>query len=299
VLRFASAVAGLLPAFIATTGEDRVPAVAEERTVEVDGVRVFHRRTAGNGPPTIFVHGNPTHSEDWLPFLHRLDGPAIALDLPGWGRSDRPSPGHFDGSMHGLAALVERFLDAVGVGEYGLVVHDWGGLALIPAQRSPERVRRLVVINAVPLLPGYRWHWLARYFWRRPVLGELFLATTTRPGIALILRQATADRAAMPDEFVDMIWSRFDRGTKRAILQLYRSAPSDALAAAGARLGELECPALVVWGSRDPYLPPEFGRAYGDRLPNAELVEVPDAGHWPWVERPGLVARIVEFLEPG
>jgi pimeloyl-ACP methyl ester carboxylesterase len=61
----------------------------------------------------------------------------------------------------------------------------------------------------------------------------------------------------------------------------------------------LECPALVVWGGRDPYLPVEFGRAYAERLPNAELLEVPEAGHWPWIERPALIDRIVAFLEAG
>jgi pimeloyl-ACP methyl ester carboxylesterase len=272
--------------------------VIEEGTVDVEGVGVFFRRTAGDGPPTIFVHGNPTHSEDWLPFLRRLDRPAIALDLPGWGRSERPDRSRFDGTMHGLAALFERFLDALGVGEHGLVVHDWGGLALISAQRDPARVRRVAVINAVPLLPGYRWHWIARYFWRRRVLGELFLATTSRPGLALVLRQATADRRPMPDEFVDMIWSRFDRGTRHAILELYRSAPEEALAAAGSRLERLGSAALVVWGTRDPYIPVGFGRAYAARL-GGELVELDDAGHWPWVERPDVVDRVVGFIEAG
>jgi pimeloyl-ACP methyl ester carboxylesterase len=273
--------------------------VIEETTVEVDGVGVFVRRIGGDGPPAVFVHGNPTHSEDWLPFLRRLQGPAVAFDLPGWGRSERPDLERFDGTMRGLASFVERLLEALGIGEYGLVTHDWGGLALIAAQRHPNRVRRLAIVNTVPLLAGYRWHWIARHFWRRRLMGELFLATVSRPGLALALRQATADRGPMPVEFVDMIWRHFDRGTKRAILELYRSAPEHALAAAGSRLDELRCPALVVWGARDPYLPAEFGRAYANRLPNADLVELPDAAHWPWIDRPGVVERVVGFIEPG
>ncbi|MGH2992437.1 MAG: alpha/beta fold hydrolase [Solirubrobacterales bacterium] len=267
----------------------------EETTVDVDGVRVFVRRIGGDGPPALFVHGNPTHSEVWLPFLRRLDGPAVALDLPGWGRSQQPGPG-FDGSMHGIASFLERFLDLLAIDAYRLVLHDWGAVALITAQRHPERVRRLVIVDAVPLLPGYRWHWIAR-MWRRRGIGEAFNATTTRAATALLLRQASGDRSPMPRELVDMIWRRFDRGTRRAVLKLYRSAPEDALPAAGSRLGDLECPALVVWGGRDPYLPVEFGRAYAERLPNAELREVPEAGHWPWIERPAIVDRVVGFLE--
>lgn len=266
----------------------------EESTVNVDGVRVFYRRIAGDGAPIVFVHGNPTHSEDWMPFLRRLDRPAIALDLPGWGRSERPDG--FDGTMYGLASFFGRFLDVIDVDAYRLAVHDWGAVALIAAQRHPERLRRLVIVNAVPLLPGYRWHWIAR-LWRRRGVGEVLNATTTRAGTALLLRQATGDRSPMSTQFVDTIWRYFDRETRRAVLELYRSAPEAALAAAGSRVDDLDCPALVVWGVRDPYLPVEFGRAYRDRLPNAELVEAPDAGHWPWVERPALVDRIVEFIE--
>jgi pimeloyl-ACP methyl ester carboxylesterase len=270
----------------------------EESTVDVDGVRVFYRRITGDGSPAVFVHGNPTHSEVWLPFMEQIDAPAIAPDLPGWGRSGRPDLARFDGTMSGLASFVERFLELLAVEEYSLVTHDWGGLALIAAQRHPRRVRRVAILNAVPLLPGYRWHWIAR-LWRRPLIGELFLATVSRPGLALVLRQATADRRPMPPEFVDMIWRHLDRGTKRAILELYRSAPEHALAAAGSRLGELRCPAIVVWGVRDPYLPAGFGRAYADRLPDAELVNLPDAGHWPWIERPEVVERVVGFITAG
>jgi pimeloyl-ACP methyl ester carboxylesterase len=60
-------------------------------TVSVDGVEVFVRRRVGAGTPVVFVHGDLTHSQDWLPLLERLDRPAIALDLPGWGRSARPA----------------------------------------------------------------------------------------------------------------------------------------------------------------------------------------------------------------
>ena len=105
----------------------------------------------GEGTPTVYCHGNPTHGEDWVPFLER-GGPAVAIDMPGWGRSDRPDPARFDYSMYGLSAFLERCLDELGVERRKLVVHDWGALALIGAQRRPELVERLVVINAVPLL---------------------------------------------------------------------------------------------------------------------------------------------------
>jgi len=269
-------------------------AAIEEGELRVDGVRVFYRRVPGEGAPTVYCHGNPTHGEDWLPFLAR-GGPAIAIDMPGWGRSDRPDPVRFDYSMYGLSAFLERCLDQLEVGRRKLVVHDWGSLALIGAQRRPDLVERLVVINAVPLLTGYRWHWVAQ-IWRRRPLGELANATTSKSSLALLLRQARGDRDPMPPEFVDMVWRHWDKGTRDATLALYRHADPDRLARAGQNLARLACPALVVWGDRDIYLPTRFGAAYAAVLPGAELRIEPGAGHWPWIERPELVRQILDFL---
>jgi pimeloyl-ACP methyl ester carboxylesterase len=188
----------------------------EKGQLRIDGVNVFYRRVPGEGTPTVYCHGNPTHGEDWLPFLES-GGPAIAIDMPGWGRSERPDPARFDYSMYGLSAFLEKCLAELGVTRRKLVLHDWGGLALIGAQRRPELVERLVVINAVPLLPGYRWHWIAQ-LWRRKPIGELLNKTTTKRSLALLLRQAAGNRKPMPSAFVETIWECWDAGTQAALL---------------------------------------------------------------------------------
>lgn len=266
-----------------------------ERTVRVDGLEIFLRETSGEGNPIVFVHGNPTNSADWIPFLERIEGPAIAIDLPGFGRSTRPAAHQFDHSLAAYANFLEHLLDELAPNGYGLVVHDWGGLALIPAQRDPTRVERLVIINSVPLLRGFRWHWIAR-IWRRRGLGEAFNAMSTKPALKLVLRQARSGNKPMPPEFVDMVWEGNDAGNRRAVLGLYRSADPDVLEANGARLGELRCPTLVVWGDDDPYIDASFGRRYADVLPNSELIALDDAGHWPWIDRPDVIDRVLEFL---
>ena len=80
------------------------------------------------------------------------------------------------------------------------------------------------------------------------------------------------------------------------MLALYRSADPERLAAAGAALAGIEAPALVIWGPQDPYIPGSFGRAYAERLPNAELVELEGAGHWPWLDRPEVIDRVARFV---
>jgi pimeloyl-ACP methyl ester carboxylesterase len=267
----------------------------EEAELVVDGVRVFYRRVAGEGTPVVYCHGNPTHGEDWLPFIER-GGASITIDMPGWGRSDHPDPIHFDYSMYGLSAFLERCLEQLGIGRRKLVVHDWGCLALIGAQRRPELVEKLVVINAVPLLPGYRWHWVAQ-IWRRRGLGELANATTTKASMGLIMRQLSGDRRPMPPQFIGTIWRHLDHGTNEATLALYRHADPDRLALAGKNLDRIACPALVLWGANDPFIKPRFAEAYAQALPNSTLQLVPAAGHWPWIDDARVIDDVLSFIE--
>jgi pimeloyl-ACP methyl ester carboxylesterase len=274
---------------LASVSSFRVP-----ETVALAGIETAVRRSDGEGTPTVFVHGNPSSSVDWIPFAERLPGPAIAFDLPNFGRSARVPVDQFDASLEAYAEWIGSAIDELGIDRFKLVVHDWGGIAL--SSTSVERAERLVVMNAVPLLAGYRWHWVAR-IWRRRGLGETFNAITTRPAFGTIMRQARPRFRPLPKEWVDDIWSTWDRETQKAVLALYRSADPDRLGAAGARLGEIDCPALVVWGQNDPYLPAIWGESYAAVLPDAELVELELAGHWPWIDRPELIDRVVRFLE--
>jgi pimeloyl-ACP methyl ester carboxylesterase len=264
-----------------------------ERDGEVAGLATHWLESpTESGAPILYLHGVPTAAWQWTPFLEQTGG--VAPDLPGYGRSAKPED--FDYSIDGYASWIEAFTDATGLERFSLVVHDWGGIGLVLAQRFPERIERLVIHASVPLLPGYRWHWVARV-WRTPVLGELFMATASRSAFRQLSRLANARPGPLPDEFVDRVWEGFDRATRRAILRLYRASSSDVLARSGRRLGELECPTLILWPTDDPYLGadwgPRFAEAIGD---NASLEMIEDAGHWAWLDRLDTVERTREFL---
>jgi pimeloyl-ACP methyl ester carboxylesterase len=99
----------------------------------------------------------------------------------------------------------------------------------------------------------------------------------------------------------DADWARgvmedFDQGTQRAILRLYRSADPSALEAAGADLGRIGAPALVLWGERDPYIPPRFGEELARRLPAGRCEILSGLGHWPWMQDAGVIDRVDRFL---
>jgi pimeloyl-ACP methyl ester carboxylesterase len=274
----------------------------DEHTIELAGSPVFLRRAAGPGhgpggspgPPPLYLHGIPTSSDDWIELLARTGG--IAPDLIGFGRSGKG--GQLDISIEGHADFLERLLSALAVERVKLVMHDWGAAGgLVFAQRHPDRVERLVLLNALPLLPGFRWSGLARVL-RRPLLGELAMGTVNRRLLARFLGQGSADPRAWSRERVDALWHQFDQGTQRAILRLHRDAGEERLERLGSGLSALPMPALVLWGTRDPWRPPAFAEAYAELLPSAELELLPDAAHWPWRDAPAAVDRITGFLLP-
>jgi pimeloyl-ACP methyl ester carboxylesterase len=265
-------------------------AEVEQHIDEIGGEPVGWRSAPADGTPTVYIHGVPNSSLMWQPFLERSGG--VALDLPGFGESIKAST--FPFSIAGYDGFLERFLDWCELDRVNLVVHDWGAAALALAQRAPERVERLVLINALPLFGGYEWHRTAR-IWRTPVLGELLMGSLTPRLMRRALRYANA--TPIPERELREMYATLDFATQRAVLRLYRSVKPGTLAAAGSRLHELDAPALIVWGERDPYIPARAAAQYAQALGGeCETALLADAGHWPWLDRPDVLEIVANFL---
>jgi pimeloyl-ACP methyl ester carboxylesterase len=261
------------------------------REALIRGIRMQWLDAPCDGSPVLYVHGVPDDGAMWIPFLERTGG--ISPDLPGFGGSAKPR--YHPYGIAQIADQLEGLLDQPSVERFRLVVHDWGGAALAPAQRIPDRVERLVIIDALPMLPGYHWHRIAR-IWRAPIAGALFMRLATKEALRFISREAHVANRPMPQEFTDSVWSHFDRDTRAAILRLTaahprRCSPATEIACTGAP------PTLVLWGERDPYLPSWCAEAYGRALPNATVELVPDASHWSWIDRPNVIDRVAAFLD--
>ena len=263
----------------------------DEHTIYLDESPVFYRAaTAAPGAPPLYLHGIPTSSDDWVEFLARTGG--IAPDLIGFGRSGKG--GHLDYSLAGLTQFLERFLVEIQVETVKLVAHDWGAvLALMLAERHPHRVEKLVLFNAPPVF-AERFNWPRPIrLWRTQLVGEGLMGSTNRWLLARTLRQGSVREDAWPDARVAAVWDQFDQGTQRAILRLVRDAAARRPAPEPTAP---EVPALIIWGDRDPWYPPPLADTYAARLPRAKIERLPDAGHWPWLDRPDLVDQVADFL---
>ena len=257
----------------------------------VAGVRSPYSEVGDRGDraAVVFVHGNPGPATDWSDLLERTGEFArgIAMDFPGYGTADRPR--HFDYSVSGYARHLDGALAELGVEHAHIVAHDFGGpWALAWAARHPGKLASATLINTGVLI-GYRWHRAAR-IWRTPVLGEVFMAATTQLGSKAVLR---LQNPGLRGAALDSVARAIAGASGRAILQLYRATPAEALAAPAQALAALDRPALVIWGESDAYLPAEQAELQRRAFPSARVVTLPDTGHWPMHERPGDLRDIV------
>jgi pimeloyl-ACP methyl ester carboxylesterase len=245
----------------------------------------------------IFVHGNPGSADDWERLIGAAAGAglrAVALDLPDFGETIAPEG--FEHTVAGYAEFLEAARSALEIERVQLVIHDFGGpIGLAWAATHPDAVAGVTLIDT-GVLPGYRWHGLAR-IWRTPVAGEIFQATATRPAFRWLINRS--EPRGLPRAFVDRMYDHYDRRTRRAVLKLYRA--TDDPGSAGAEFAKLaaprDIPALVIWGEHDAYLPAEYATRQREVFPSADVHVLPASGHWPYKDAPDAVERLlVEFL---
>jgi len=241
----------------------------------------------------IFVHGNPGSASDWRDLLKTAATRcrAVAFDMPGFGRCRRPTG--FKAEVSSYAHFIELARRALGIETVHLVVHDFGGpFGLVWGLRHPERWRSVVLIN-VGVLPGYRWHTMAR-LWRTPIVGELVQAWV--PKFAWEALMARTNPKGLPPAFVEKMYREYDRETRNTVLELYRATPD--LTAGwqelGAAFAKLRKPALVIWGERDPFIPARYAPMQREFFDVREELLLADSGHWPFQDDPQPVKEALE-----
>lgn len=241
----------------------------------------------------VFTHGSPGCAAEFERLIAETSefARAVAIDMPGFGGADKPSPKKFEYSVPNIGVHLARQLDALGIERAHLVGHDFGGaFNLLAAAYSPERVASIAMINS-GMMRGYRWHRIARMY-RMPVVGETFMAIANKRGFEYAMRD-------LPDWLVDQMWSNFDRPTRRAILALYRNTDMVGQAAMlpQVRLLAMNWPAIVIFGEQDPYLPASLAGRNTESLPRATVHMIAGAGHWPHAEAPEeTAALLIPFL---
>lgn len=255
---------------------------------------------AGEGPPLFCLHGLGGTKASFLPTLAAL-APAgnrvIAIDLPGFGDSDKPHAAPYDAPWY--ADVATGVLDAFGYERASFAGNSMGGrIAIELGLRDAERVDRLVLLApALAWLRERPWKWLLQV--PLPRLG--YLQPTPRRLVDPVVRRLVpgGDRgwtAAGVDEFLRGYLTPAGRyAFYECARNIYRDEPYGEQGL-WTRLKKLSSDSLFVWGREDVLVPVSFMRHVERALPRAVHLEL-DCGHVPQLERPEVTHEaMAEFL---
>lgn len=279
---------------------------ARSRRVGIDGL-ALHVVEAGpaDGPPVILLHGFP---EFWLGWRHQI-GPlaragyrVIAPDGRGYNLSDKPQ-GLDAYRLVRLTRDVVQLADALGIGRFGLVGHDWGGIvAWSVAARHPDRVERLAILNAPH--PDTTWrvirqdpvHLLRSYYvalFQLPGLPERMLAANDHATLARALTGSSRPGTFAADDLARYREAWRQPGALTAMLGWYRAL----VRRPAGRVGRVAMPALILWGRRDGALGATFASESLGLCDRGRIQWFDEATHWVQHEEAERVnAALVAFL---
>ena len=258
----------------------------------------------GEGPPLVFVHGLIERWTQWVEQLsvfassHRV----IAMDLPGFGDSPMPAEKI---SVPGYARTIEQLLDALQVNAAAFVGHSMGGFTSVElAINFPQRVERLALISPAGLstynnprdlrlvAQMRRLRRIVNPYHARVAAHAELIARRPRlrllePTTHVVARHSDRLPAPFVAEFVRGLGAPgYIEGMAANFDYDYRD-----------RLGEIACPALIVWGDRDRLVTAKDADLYERLIPNARKVIFEDTGHMAMIERPAAFnALLEEFL---
>jgi haloalkane dehalogenase len=248
---------------------------------DYDGLRLAHL-DEGDGRPVLFVHGEPTWSFLWRKAIvpvREAGFRCVAPDLPGFGRSDKPTEidwYSYDRHVDALASLVEQ-LDLEGA---TMVVHDWGGpIGLRVAVEHAERFERLVILDT-GLFTG---HQRMSDAW---IAFRDFVARTEDLPVGMLVRGAC--KRDPGEETIAAYDTPFPNAASkagaRAFPLLIPQSPDGPGAAAGQRVLDAlkadQRPTLMLWADSDPVLPLAVGERFAESIGRERPRVIEDASHF-------------------
>jgi pimeloyl-ACP methyl ester carboxylesterase len=255
--------------------------------------------TGGSGAPLVLLHTVRTQAEHFrhvIPLVQQRYT-VYALDLPGMGYSQIvPGASYEEPAMR---AAVKRLVTQLDLRDVTLLGESMGAtLALTTAADLPDRVRRVVAVNAYDYPGGIaRSSLLARLIVTgviTPGVGRILARLEPKPVMRAILSGGLVDPAALREDYLDELLNVGRRpGYPTVARAVYRNLPS--LAAGRARYPEVTAPVHLIYGERD-WSRPSDRQANKRLLPNAEFTELSKVGHFIALERPDVPADLLNSV---
>jgi pimeloyl-ACP methyl ester carboxylesterase len=249
-------------------------ATVTHEVVDVDGVATFYRHAGPPDAPVVLLpHGYPCSSYAYRNLMPLLGDRwrLVAPDAPGFGYSATPDPAELDSTFDAYAQWLERFADELGLDRYALYLHDYGSqFELRLALHRSEQVTALIIQNGdiYEDTLGPRYDWL-KTFWANPTPeGRQQLAhNVSAEGFRDdFLNGVPPQRAARfsPDMWT-LHWALMNTPQRRRnVVNLFEDQATTLawFPTEQTYLRDHQPPTLIVWGTRDGYMPEKSARAY-------------------------------------
>jgi pimeloyl-ACP methyl ester carboxylesterase len=272
------------------------------RTVNVDGLSIFYREAGlKDAPALLLLHGLPSSSRMFEPLFARLSDHfrLLAPDYPGFGHSAWPEPKQFAYTFDRIAAITQKFTEAIGLKRYHLYMQDYGGpVGFRMALARPERVQSLIVQNAVAHDGGLGINWKTRRaYWADRAANETAMRANLLSLTATRTRHVGSDPAVDrydPDLWTDEFAFLSQPGQADIQSDLFYDYRSNVATYPvwQAWMKNHQPRLLVIWGKFDPSFDISEPEAYRSDVATAE-VHVLEAGHFALDTRANEVADLV------
>jgi len=272
----------------------------QDHYIKVNDVNTRYWAAGSGGPVVILIHGIGCAVESWELNIHELakNNRVYALDLVGFGRSDKPK---IDYSFSVFAGFVKDFMMTQNIDRASLI--GWslgGGTSLQFAIDFPDKLEKLVLLASVGL--GKEIHLMFRMS-SIPLIGKL-LSRPSRKGLTRFFKECVFDHSLLTDEFVDFYYQlAASPGGHDAWLATLRNGVNfggvkkDILQNFQEHFNSIKAPTLIIWGKQDRVFPFNHANEAEKRLPNAEVYVIEQCGHCPQFEHPeAFNDRVIEFL---
>jgi pimeloyl-ACP methyl ester carboxylesterase len=267
------------------------------KQVEVDGLTVAYREL-GEGPTVLLLHGWPTSSYLWREVVPPIAAAnrVVAIDLPGFGASEKPLDADYGFDFH--AGALDGFLDALGIEQVALGVHDLGGpIGLDWARRNSQRVTALALLNTL-VYPEFSEAVLAFVDACSKPETRQFLSSPA--GLEAAMQLGLADPTRLTDETLAAVCEPFATEDARiALMDAGKGLEPAGFERIAAWLPTIEFPVRVVYGAQDRILPEiaETMTRLAADVPQAEITALPNCGHFLQEEEPAKIgALLAEFF---
>ena len=284
---------------IETIPQGEIPASnVYDHFVSLDGNRYHYMEYPADGLDIVLVHGFASSTYTWeavVPYLHERGYHVFALDMKGFGWSDKPEDAVYDPVS--LMEAVNIWMEALGLTQVVFAGNSLGGaVAVLMTLEHPARISKMVLIDA------------AGYPMKRPMiirLAHLPLAggfTKLFFGPWMVrwnLKEVFSDDDCVTDEKVKAYYDRLrTENALDAQIAVARTLKLDQLEQYIERIPDIATETLIIWGRKDRWIPLDIGRHFTNDLASSTLTVIPECGHMPQEEQPERTAElIIDFIE--